>query len=257
MNKRLFNLLETKYKKFNRLSFIDKDPIRIPHFYSKKEDIELSAFFTAIISWGNRTSIIKNAEQLFKRMDNAPFDFIINHSENDLKKMKGFVHRTFNETDLFYIIEALKFNFESGKKLEELFIDEQNPTSVKHGLINFHNSLFSLEFAPQRTRKHISTPIRGSACKRLNMFLRWMVRKDSSGVDFGIWTKIQPSSLICPLDVHVGNVARNLGLITINKDNWMAAEELTSNLRLFDPRDPVKYDFSLFGMGIESKQSAK
>lgn len=249
----LKNLLDKKAEQFNNVSFIENDPICIPHRFTKKQDIEIAGFFASILAWGNRKSIINSCNRLMNIMDNNPYDFIINHTDFDLKNMEKFVHRTFNSTDLLFFIEAFKIIYKKYNSLEPLFISTNNEKNVKTGLINFHNYCFELDFAPQRSKKHISTPARKSACKRLNMFLRWMVRKDNNGVDFGIWDKIKPSQLICPLDVHVIRNANNLKLINSDKGNWENAENLTNALKLFDKNDPVKYDFALFGMGIENK----
>lgn len=240
-------LLEYYYDRYNRPDFIEADPISVPHHFSKRRDIEVAGFFAAIIAWGQRTTIVKNAEKLMLLMDSAPYDFIRNHREADLKRLTGFVHRTFNSTDLLYLIEALKQFFIKHDTLEDLFVDR----SVEEGLIALHNELFSLDFAPDRTRKHIATPERGSTCKRLNMYLRWMVRKDDRGVDFGIWERVSPASLLCPLDVHVENYARQMNLIERKQRDWLTVTELTANLRKIDPSDPVRFDYALFGMGIE------
>lgn len=247
----LKELLETKTRQYNNLQFIATDPISIPHLFTKKEDIEISAFLAAAIAWGQRPTIIKNGHQLVEWMDLAPHDFIINFNENDLKPFKKFVHRTFNGEDCEFFLWSLKNIYQSYKTLENAFtsgfsIDEPN---VKQGIILFRRRFFEIEH-PSRSQKHIADPDRGSAAKRLNMFLRWMVRQDNTGVDFGIWTKILPSHLICPLDVHVANVARKLGLLSRKMNDWQAAEELTAVLKTFDKSDPVKYDFALFGLGI-------
>lgn len=258
MNRKVTNFesikffLEQKFFLYNQPRFIENDPIFIPHQYSKKQDIEIMGFFASIFAWGQRATIINKAKELGQRMDNSPYDFIRNHSEEDLKKLLGFKHRTFNDTDLLYSIEFLKNHYASSDTLENAFFPTEG-MSVKDGLNHFRHYFFSLPEAPSRTGKHIPCPDKKSACKRLNMYLRWMVRKDDCGVDFGIWKKISPSQLICPLDLHVERAARKLGLLTREKPDWQAAEELTQNLRLFDPQDPVKYDFALFGISIEEK----
>ena len=249
----LKDLLEQKANLFNNKNFIENDPISIPHRFSKKQDIEISGFFASILAWGNRKSIINSCNRLIGLMDNCPYDFVINHSEADLKRMEKFAHRTFNSTDLLFLIEAFKTIYKKYNTLESLFVPQNTEQNIKSGLINFHNFCFEFDFAPQRTKKHISTPERKSACKRLNMFLRWMVRKDKNGVDFGIWNNINPSQLVCPLDVHVIRTANKIGLLNSEKSNWENAEKLTDTLKLFDKADPVKYDFALFGMGIENK----
>lgn len=245
--KKTVTLLEYYYDRYNRPEFIEADPISVPHRFSKKQDIEIAGFFSAIIAWGQRTTIVKNAQRLMALMDDVPYDFIRNHREADLKRLVHFVHRTFNSTDLLYLAEALKQYYIKHDTLEDLFVDR----SVEDGLVALHDELFSLDFAPERTRKHIATPERGSTCKRLNMYLRWMVRKDDRGVDFGIWGRIPPSSLLCPLDVHVENYARQLNLIERKQRDWLTVTELTANLRQIDAADPVRFDYALFGMGIE------
>lgn len=248
-------LLEQKYLTFDQPFFIEKDPISIPHRFSIKQDIEIAAFFAAILAWGNRTSIINSCNRLLGFMDQAPYEFLIHHQEADLKPMMNFVHRTFNATDLYYFIEFLSFHYKAHESLEAAFLIGYQPSdlTIENSLKSFHEYFFSLPDAPQRTRKHIATPARKSACKRLNMFLRWMVRKDEYGVDFGIWNTIQTHQLICPLDTHVGDVGRRLGLIERKPNDWQAALELTTNLKEFDPNDPVKYDYALFGLGILEK----
>ena len=247
----LKDLLDEKVEKYNQSSFIQFDPLGIPHRFTVKQDIEIAGFFAAILAWGNRKSIINNTNRLMHLMDESPYDFIANHSPIELKKFESFVHRTFNSTDLLFIIEAFKGFYIEHNSLEILFQPKFGDKTVKSGLENFQNSCFNLSFAPLRSKKHIATPIKKSACKRLNMYLRWMVRKDEKGVDFGIWKTIKPSQLICPLDVHVLRVANTLGLLKTEKSNWDTAELLTSQLRKFDKTDPVKYDFALFGMGLE------
>lgn len=250
---KIYKLLERKYKEYNSVAFIESDPISIPHRFSKKQDIEIAAFFSATIAWGNRKSIITSANKLMNIMDNAPRDFILNHQDNDLKRLLEFKHRTFNATDTLYFVEFLKQHYTKQESLEDAFLkpgDRSRKTEVNTGkhLVGFHENFFSLEDSPLRTRKHVATPVRGSTCKRMNMFLRWMVRKDKSGVDFGIWKKIKPAQLLIPLDMHVDRTARNLGLIKRKQTDWQTVIELTENLKQFDAIDPVKYDFALFGI---------
>lgn len=246
------DLLEEMYIKYNSVAFIENDPICIPHQFSKKQDIEIAGFFASILAWGQRKTIIYKCKELLAAMDDSPHSFILHHSEDELKRFLSFKHRTFNATDTLYFIAWLKHHYTTNDSLESAFIvPKANNWTAFSGLASFHTSFFSLEEAPSRTRKHIATPVRGSSCKRLNMFLRWMVRKDGKGVDFGIWNTIQPAQLICPCDVHVERVARKLNLISRPKPDWAMATELTENLRLIDPNDPVKYDFALFGMGVE------
>ena len=238
--------------KYNNPEFVDSDPICIPHQYELKEDIEISGFLAATIAWGNRTMIIKNASKLLNLMGNSPFDFIMNHEENHLIRFDGFVHRTFNQTDLRYFIKALKNIYSNKGGLEAVFSKSVTEFSTQPAIHDFKQQFFSMPH-PDRTAKHVSDPDKGSAAKRINMFLRWMVRNDNHGVDFGIWKSISPHQLSCPLDVHSGNVARKLGLITRTQNDSKALEELDSNLRQMDRNDPVKYDFALFGLGVFEK----
>jgi uncharacterized protein (TIGR02757 family) len=247
----LRRILEEKFEDYHQHNFIAKDPIAVPHQFSKLQDIEIAAFYAAILAWGNRTTILRNANRIMSMMDNAPYDFILNHEEQDLKPFMHFVHRTFNATDLLYTINFFKHHYTKERSLEAAFFPKAG-VEVKAALMHFHDYFFSLKDAPERTRKHIATPARNSACKRLNMFLRWMVRKNSP-VDFGIWNAIDVSCLICPLDTHVGDVARKLGLLARKQNDWKAAIELTNNLKVISPDDPVKYDYALFGMGVEER----
>ncbi|WP_181308126.1 TIGR02757 family protein [Rufibacter sp. XAAS-G3-1] len=248
-------LLENRYRKYNTRDFIPHDPVSIPHLFSQKQDIEIAGFFAAILAWGQRKTIIKKCRELLQRMDHAPFQFITQHQDEDLKQLLGFKHRTFNDTDLLYLVYFFRWFYERHESLEEAFLgDPATPiTSQKARLESFYNLVFSLPEAPHRTRKHISTPAKKSACKRINMYLRWMVRQDTIGVDFGIWHRMSPADLVCPCDVHVQRVARKLNLIQRTQSDWAMAEELTQNLRQFDAADPVKYDYALFGLGIEEK----
>ena len=257
-HEQLKTFFDEKVAKYNRPDFIAADPICIPHLFTKKQDIEIAGFFTAIFSWGNRTTIINKSRELMQLMDMAPYDFCLHHEDNDLKKLLDFKHRTFNATDLLYCIEFLKFHYTQTKSLEDAFfpkhiLKESNSNIVQQGLIHFHEYFFSLEDPPNRTKKHIATPTKHSSCKRLNMFLRWMVRSDQKAVDFGIWKKIKPANLICPIDVHVARVAKRFNLLNRKQTDWEAAIELTEYLRNLDPLDPVKYDFALFGLGVIEK----
>lgn len=251
----IYKILDRKVKQYQQLGFIENDPISIPHLYSQNADIEIAGLFAAVFAWGQRITIINKCKDLLARMDNAPHQFILQHQESDLKRMLGFSHRTFNDTDLLYFIAFLKQHYSRYDSLEDAFSKDvlKKDVNVENGLIYFRTYFFSLADAPVRTKKHIASPTSGSACKRLNMYLRWMVRSNASGVDFGIWNKIKPAQLICPLDVHSGRVARKLGLLQRTQDDWTAAIELTNNLKSFDPKDPVKYDFALFGMGVEGE----
>lgn len=251
----LKGFLDLKYKEYNQPGFIENDPVSIPHSFTKKQDIEITGFWAAVLAWGQRVTIINKCRELFALMDNAPHDFILQHSERDLKIFEQFKHRTFNATDTLYFIEFLKQFYRQHESLEAAFVArmDKEAETVESGLIGFHELFFELPDAPQRTRKHIATPARKSACKRLNMFLRWMVRQDDCGVDFGIWKQIKPAQLVCPCDLHVDRVARKLGLIQRKQTDWLTALELTEGLRQLDPADPVKYDFALFGLGVEEK----
>jgi len=247
--------LDVKYAEYNTPAFIPNDPVSIPRGFRKKQDIEISGFWAAVLAWGQRKTIINKCNELFGLMDNAPHDFIINHDESDLKRLVDFKHRTFNSTDTLYFIEFFKWYYTNYESLEDAFYMSMSSgdETIENGLTGFHNLFFSLPDFPERTRKHIATPARNSACKRINMFLRWMVRNDEQGVDFGVWQKIKPFQLVCPCDLHVDRVARKLGLITRKQTDWQTALELTSNLRAMDSNDPVKYDFALFGLGVEEK----
>ncbi len=245
----LKEFLEEKVFQYNAPFFIESDPVSIPHQFELKEDIEISGFLAATIAWGNRNMILKNAGVLIELMDMAPYDFVTNHQSNDLKRFNGFVHRTLNAGDVVYFIQSLKNIYQNHGGLEALFSDNCAATSTRPAIDAFRKIFLSLPHE-LRTEKHIANPMMGSAAKRLNLFLRWMVRSDASKVDFGIWQQIRPAQLSCPLDVHSGNVARKLGLLTRLQNDARAVDELDSGLRNMDPLDPVKYDFALFGLGV-------
>ncbi len=292
-NENLKQTLDEYVERFNRPDFIADDPISIPHRFSKPQDIEITAFWTAILAWGQRKTIINSANRLFEYMDNAPYDFIKNHQETDRKRFENFKHRTFQPIDALYFLEFLQQFYKKNNSLETAFarhfmdigndigdikkdigkdigdigsdikadfshhiynVSKKTDPSVSDALIGFHKDFFDLPDVPHRTRKHVATPLSKSTCKRLCMFLRWMVRQDDKGVDFGIWRTIKPSQLLMPLDVHVERHARRLGLLTRPQTDWQTVLELTENLRQFDAADPVKYDFALFGMGIAEKK---
>ena len=284
----LKDFLDVKVEQYDRPGFIENDPVCIPHLFSLKQDIEIMGFWASILAWGQRKTIINKCKELIGLMDGAPYDFIINHKDSDLKRFIGFKHRTFNDTDTLYFIEFFKQHYSNYDSLEsafsisqpKLFRDEfleegsnsseyietasapcfvgelrniQSCSVIENALNSFRTYFFSIPDFPSRTKKHVSSPSHKSTCKRLNMFLRWMVRNDDRGVDFGIWKSIKPSDLICPTDLHVERVARKLKLISRKQVDWQTAVELTENLRKFDPLDPVKYDFALFGLGIEEQ----
>lgn len=286
----LRNFLDVKVDQYNRPDFIQNDPICIPHRFFKKQDIEIAAFFAAILAWGQRKTIINKCTELFERMDNEPHSFMLHHGDQDLKRLLGFKHRTFNDTDLLYFVSFFHQHYQQNDSLEaaflpagDLFRDDylpdqtnlsdqsidqpkryassscmasdlvQQEPSIERSLNYFRSYFFSIQDYPRRTIKHVSSPMQKSTCKRLNMFLRWMVRSDDKGVDFGIWKTLKPAELICPCDVHVDRVARKLGLIERKQTDWRTAVELTTRLRELDPVDPVKYDFALFGLGVEEK----
>lgn len=280
----LKDFLDVKVAQYNRPAFIENDPVCIPHRFLIKQDIEIAAFFAAILAWGQRKTIINKCTDLLERMDNSPYQFMLHHSDQDLKGLLGFKHRTFNDTDLLYFVEFFKEHYKKSDSLETAFIlggsefraeylteelgglenkyasptcllsDLNRPAlNIEESLNYFRSYFFSLPDFPHRTIKHVSSPKQKSTCKRLNMFLRWMVRKDHCGVDFGIWSSLNAANLICPCDVHVDRVARKLGMISRKQTDWQTAVELTKELRKFDPQDPVKYDFALFGLGVEEK----
>ena len=280
--KELRDFLEKKVLEYNHPSFIGKDPVSVPHRFSRKQDIEIAGLFAAIFAWGNRITIIQKSNELMERMDEAPYDFIRNHQPADLKRFLGFKHRTFNSTDLLYFIHFLQHHYQQAGSLESAFTPGTNDEKlligqtglissekeksraaekksihanehVKNALNVFYKRFFALSDAPERTKKHIASPDKNSTCKRLNMYLRWMVRKDSKGVDFGIWNNISPADLVCPVDLHVARVARSFGLISRKQTDWETAMELTSALRRMDKNDPVKYDFALFSLGVTEK----
>src|SRR5690606_3815474 len=248
----LKEFLDAKTIQYNNPRFIESDPIQIPHLFSKKEDKEVAGFLTATIAWGNRKSIINNAERFMYLLDNTPYDFIINHTESDLERLEPFVHRTFNGHDAIQFIKSLKHIYVNHDGLESVFAKHAQTDTVQTAISKFKSIFFEIDHLP-RTQKHISDPLKNSAAKRINMFLRWMVRNDKAGVDFGIWKSISPAALSCPLDVHSGNIARKLGLLERKQNDAKALLELDAALRKLDPNDPVKYDFALFGLGVFEK----
>ena len=248
----LKEFLDIKSEEYNNTSFIENDPIQIPHKFKKKEDIEISGFLTATIAWGNRKSIINSSKRMMELLENDPHNFILNHSDNDLKSLLGFVHRTFNGYDFIQFVKSLKNIYCNHGGLETVFFNNMKDNSLHNSIHQLKKIFFEKEHL-KRTRKHVSDPFKGSAAKRINMFLRWMVRKDDKGVDFGIWNSINQKNLSCPLDVHSGNIARKLGILNRKQNDHKAVLELDNSLRKYDESDPVKYDFALFGIGVNEK----
>lgn len=246
-------LLDSRVEQYNNEDFIALDPVSIPHLFNNKEDIEISGLLASIIAWGNRKMIVRNANTMMYMMGNEPYNFVMNAGKNEIEALEGFCHRTFNHTDLQFFIIGLRNIYLHHGGLESVFSQPINDgKTTKEAIVNFRETLLQTEHLPRVTR-HVSNPAANSACKRINMYLKWMVRTDSNGVDFGIWKGFGTENLICPLDVHTGRIGRKLGLITRKQDDWRAAEELTAHLRLLDPKDPVKYDYALFGLGIFEK----
>lgn len=243
--------LDEKYLLYHQQAFVDDDPICIPHAFTKPADVEISGFLAATFAWGQRVTIINKTRQLLQLMDHAPHDFVQHFEPRDLDRFAGFKHRTFNTVDLEHFLGFLQMHYRHHPSLESAFAPHL--CNIQESLVHFHEYFFSLPHTPQRTKKHVATPARKSTCKRLNMFLRWMVRTDQGGVDFGLWKRFTPSQLMCPLDVHVERVARKIALLQRPQRDWQAVEELTQNLRKLDPYDPVKYDFALFGLGVMEK----
>ncbi|MEM7086014.1 MAG: TIGR02757 family protein [Bacteroidota bacterium] len=248
----LKEFLDEKATFYNQPKFIESDPIQVPHLFSQKEDIEIAGFLVATIAWGNRKSIINNGKRLMELMDHAPFEFVMNHSKNDLTPLSHFVHRTFNGDDLVYFIKAIKHIYSNHSGLEQVFAQHAEKDNLQRSIHEFKKLFFSLPHS-SRTEKHVSDPLKNSAAKRLNMYLRWMIRPDNTGVDFGLWKLLSTAQLSCPLDVHSGNVARKLKLLTRKQNDGKALFELDTSLRKMDAQDPVKYDFALFGLGVFEK----
>ncbi len=248
--KAIKDFLDEKYVQFNTTAFIETDPISVPRQFSKKEDIEIAGFLSATIAWGQRKSIITNANRLVQLMDNDPYNFIIHHSTSDLNSFKKFVHRTFNGEDCIFFLRSLRHIYKKHHGLEAVFKKglHKDSVNVKDAIVSFRSAFLETAHLP-RVEKHVSNPAAKSSAKRLCMYLRWMVRHDQKGVDFGIWKSIDPSLLCLPLDVHTGNVSRKLELLKRTQNDWQAVEEITAALKQFDPKDPVKYDFALFGLG--------
>lgn len=246
------SFLEEKVALYNNPKFIESDPIQIPHQFSLKEDIEIAGFLTATISWGNRKMIISNSQKMMDLMGNSPYDFVMHHQDYQLERLENFVHRTFNSLDLVTFVKGLQHIYTNHNGLEAVFAQHQQSNSMQKSISEFKKTFFEIEHL-QRTQKHLSDPMNNSAAKRINMFLRWMVRNDNKGVDFGIWKTIPTAVLSCPLDVHSGNVARKLGLLHRKQNDAKALLELDTSLRLLDKNDPVKYDFALFGLGVFEK----
>jgi len=253
MNKKeLKEFLDEKVHQYNTLDFVESDPIQIPHQFTQKEDIEIAGFLAATIAWGNRTMIINNANRMMELLGNSPYDFIMNHNQKDLIRFDNFVHRTFNHIDFQQFVKSLQHIYRSHSGLENVLKIKDNTDNYQTAITNFKDIFFEIPHLT-RTQKHVSNPMKNSAAKRINMFLRWMVRKDRAGVDFGIWKTHNPAHLSCPLDVHSGNVARKLKLLSRKQNDWKAVAELDLQLRKMDKNDPVKYDFALFGLGVFEK----
>ncbi len=247
--KELKSFLDEKASAYENFQFLEKDPVSIPHQFNKKEDIEIAGFLVATISWGKRISILKSGNRMMQLMENDPYNFVISHSTKDLKRVSSFVHRTFNGSDFIYFIKALKHVYINHRGLEFAFSQQSQSKRMDSNINNFKKIFFELPHE-KRIEKHVSDPLKGSAAKRLNMYLRWMVRPSKNKVDFGIWKQLTPSQLSCPLDVHSGNVARSLGILKRKQNDHKALLELDAKLREFDPNDPVKYDYALFGLGV-------
>ena len=247
--KELKDFLDAKVIQYNNLEFIETDPVQIPHLFTKKEDIEISGFLAATISWGNRKSIINNCHKMMDLLDQSPYDFVMNHSESDLESLQYFVHRTFNGIDFITFIKGLQHIYTNHNGIEAVFAEYAEKNSLQTSIHEFKKTFFEIEHL-KRTEKHISDPLKKSAAKRINMYLRWMIRNDKNSIDLGVWKSLSPSQLSCPLDVHSGNVARKLGLLTRKQNDAKALSELDTSLRKLDPKDPVKYDFALFGLGV-------
>lgn len=246
----LKEFLDEKAERFNNPAFIERDPVSIPHQFSRKEDIEIAGFFAAMLAWGQRVTIINKCNELIQLMDNEPYQFVMEHKPRDLNRLSTFRHRTFNPEDAVYFMQSLRNIYQNHGGLENAFSLPAHFVDTEDALIRFHQIFFSIPH-PARTKKHVSTPERKSTCKRLSMYLRWMVRKDKNGVDFGLWNTVLPAQLVCPCDLHVDRVGRKLRLIRRKQTDWLTAVELTNNLRKLDPTDPVRYDFALFGLGID------
>ena len=245
--------LDSKVERYNQPEFIPLDPISVPHEFTKKQDIEIAGFMAAVFAWGQRKTIINKSKAFLHLMDNDPHQFVLEHEDADLLRFQDFKHRTFNGTDALYFLQFFRWYYSEHESLETAFIPSTKPFDMEAGLIHFFRLFFSFPHHPKRTYKHVPTPARRSACKRLNMFLRWMVRDDDKGVDFGLWRRIKSSQLVCPLDVHVDRVARKLGLIKRRQTDWQTTLELTAVLKKLNPHDPVKYDFALFGLAVEEE----
>ena len=252
IDKEIKEFLDEKVIQYNNPDFVETDPISIPHQYKLKKDIEIAGFLTATIAWGNRKMILRNANKMMELMGNSPHDFVMEHNGKQLSRLDGFVHRTFNSVDFKFFIKSLKNIYENHGGLEQIFNTYSTDNSTQLAIHELKKIFFSIQH-PERTKKHISDPLKGSAAKRINMYLRWLIRDDNKGVDFGIWKEISPSILSCPLDVHSGNIARKLGLITRKQNDAKTLTELDNNLRKLDPKDPTKYDFALFGLGVFEK----
>ncbi|MCW5898348.1 MAG: TIGR02757 family protein [Flavobacteriales bacterium] len=247
-------ILEEAYERFARPAFVADDPIQVPRAFNQRGDAETIGFLTATIAWGQRKTIIANAQRLSRMMDEAPHDFVMHATPTELRTLERFTHRTFQPVDLRHFIRALRHLYQHHGGLEGAFLLDGQVGEMAAAIARFKARFFAIQHQP-RTRKHVADPAKGSNAKRINMFLRWMVRPADRGVDLGLWKRIAPADLMMPLDVHTGRMGRALGLLTRKQDDWKAVEELTAALREFDALDPVKYDIALFGLGVEGKET--
>lgn len=247
----LKTFLDEKVLTYNTSAFIESDPISLPRLFSEKHDIEIAGFLAATISWGQRQSIIKAGHSILRLMDYQPYHFVMNGDVSAIPD--GPVYRTFNGTDLRYFIHALRNIYTKYGGLEKVFTTGYLPNKSLKESITYFRSIFISFQAPERSGKHVANVLKNSSAKRICMFLRWMVREDKMKVDFGLWKNIDSAHLMLPLDVHTGNVARKLGLLTRKQSDWKAVEEITARLREFEPSDPIKYDYALFGLGVFEK----
>ncbi len=240
--------LDEAFFKFSNRGFIEEDPVLIPHLFQKKQDIEIAGYIAATFAWGQRKTIINKSKEFLSLMDNSPLEFVLNFQDSDEKQFHGFKHRTFNGMDAISFLKFFRKCYSKFESLEDMAFSN-NSEDVKSGIIQIRESFIEFASPMERTLKHVQNPLKGSACKRINMFFRWMVRKDNDGVDFGIWKNLGPSNLICPLDIHVSRASYELGMIKKVTSDWNTAIEITNVLLELDPKDPIKYDIALFSLG--------